>query len=374
MMKTKQTVIVLIGLMMILGACQQTPEQVLVEPTATVDAEPDATATPRTPVGVTVVADGKLVAARPALPLGFAVGGELAELLVAVGDRVSAGDVVARLDTTPLEAALELAQINVEKAERDLAQQQASAEIDLQIAQSQVTETSASVPSLTAAQVRLDQAILAEQRAQEEYNKALDRPWEPPEVAESYKRGLESATAEREIAQAEVDQLLNQQWAASQQVVAAEARAEQADQTVENLALGIDPALQWEVEKAQRELSEAELIAPWDGQVLTVDAAEGATVGSGSAVVTLLDTASLEFHTTNLSERDFAQIEPGQRARVVLKAYPDEPIMATVLRIGLEADGEVGDAATFPVVLALDATELDVRPGMTGRVELLPAE
>ena len=36
----------------------------------------------------------------------------------------------------------------------------------------------------------------------------------------------------------------------------------------------------------------------------------------------------------------------------------------------VEAAGLVGDAATFPVIIALDATDLDLRPGMTGRAEI----
>jgi multidrug resistance efflux pump len=93
-------------------------------------------------------------------------------------------------------------------------------------------------------------------------------------------------------------------------------------------------------------------------------------VGAGTPIVTLLDAGELEFHTTNLSERDLAQISPGQTAVATLKAYPIEPIEATVVRIGLQAGAPVGDAATFPVVLVLSETDLLLRPGMTGRVEI----
>jgi hypothetical protein len=54
---------------------------------------------------------------------------------------------------------------------------------------------------------------------------------------------------------------------------------------------------------------------------------------------------------------------------VTLKAFPDDPIEAVVKRLGPLADGEVGDAAAFPVIIVLTGTDLDIRPGMTGRVE-----
>jgi hypothetical protein len=41
-----------------------------------------------------------------------------------------------------------------------------------------------------------------------------------------------------------------------------------------------------------------------------------------------------------------------------------------VLRVGPQAAGLVGDAATFPVIVQLAEVDLDLRPGMTGRAEI----
>jgi multidrug resistance efflux pump len=126
---------------------------------------------------------------------------------------------------------------------------------------------------------------------------------------------------------------------------------------------------------AQRQLDNSVLLAPSPGTVTDILVARGAQVGSGVPIVTLLDMTQLEVHTTNLSERDLAQITPGQTAVVTLKTYPDDAITATVARIGTQAGIEVvGDAATFPVVLILSETDLDIRPGMTGRVEIRTEE
>jgi hypothetical protein len=100
----------------------------------------------------------------------------------------------------------------------------------------------------------------------------------------------------------------------------------------------------------------------------------GVLAGSGAPIVTLLDATDMEFHTTNLSERDLAQIYPGQEAVVTLKAYANVPIEATVLRIGLQAGALVGDAVSFPVISDLSETGLDLRPGMTGRAEIRSGE
>jgi HlyD family secretion protein len=128
------------------------------------------------------------------------------------------------------------------------------------------------------------------------------------------------------------------------------------------------------LEKAVQAQDDIFLIAPWSGTILRIEVAPGAQVGAGSPIVTLLDTTQLEFHTTNLSERDLSNIFPGQKAVVALKAYPGDPIDARVVRIGWQVGELVGDAATFPVVLSLAETDLDIRPGMTGQVEIRAGE
>jgi HlyD family secretion protein len=124
------------------------------------------------------------------------------------------------------------------------------------------------------------------------------------------------------------------------------------------------------VSRAERDLESTVLRSPANGTVLSVHAAPGTPTGPGSAVLTLLDTGKLEFHTTNVTERDLTDIRPGQSATVTLKTYPDQAIQARVLRIGLQAGEPVGDSATFPIVLELDTNGLSVLPGMTGRAEI----
>lgn len=151
---------------------------------------------------------------------------------------------------------------------------------------------------------------------------------------------------------------------------------ERAGRAVEDLASADNAVAQagLALESAQRELTAVELRSPADGTVTSVDAVPGTLVGTGSPIATLLDESELEFHTTNLSERDLAQISPGQAAVVTLKAYADDPIQASVAGIGLQAGAVVGDAATFPVILALGETDQALRPGMTGRAEIYTGE
>jgi multidrug resistance efflux pump len=121
---------------------------------------------------------------------------------------------------------------------------------------------------------------------------------------------------------------------------------------------------------AEADLAGAELRAPWAGVVVSVDAAPGAILGGGAPVVTLLDAAQLEFHNNNLSERDLAGVRPGLPATVTMKTFSATPLTGAVARVAPQSAGLIGDAATFVVVIELDETDLDLRAGMTGRVEI----
>jgi len=190
---------------------------------------------------------------------------------------------------------------------------------------------------------------------------------------------LAAAEAQVEQTKAALDALLEDPD--PDELAAAEAQVEQTKAALDDLLVGasardLDVAeinvaqARLALEGAQRGLEEVELVAPASGTVTAVQTAPGTLVGSGSPIVTLLDMAQLEFHTTNLSERDVARVFPGQTALVTLKAFPNEPIETTVARIGVEAGVAAADAATFPVILALSETDLELRPGMTGRVEI----
>ena len=227
---------------------------------------------------------------------------------------------------------------------------------------------------MTQQALNLWQATTAYEQAQAEYNRALKGASDEQ---------ITSARARITLAQAELDALL--QEPDHDALLAAETQVDQAQFALDALLAGatvreldraeINVALaRLALESARRGLEGVELVAPAPGTVVEVHAAPGALVGGGSPIVTLLDTSDLEFHTVNLSERDLGQIYPGQSAVVTLKAYPDDPIEATVGRVGLQAGAPVGDATTFPVILVLGEDGLELRPGMTGRVEILTRE
>jgi multidrug efflux pump subunit AcrA (membrane-fusion protein) len=90
------------------------------------------------PVSLDCVADGlagAVSATGPvtnptSVPLTFKSGGKLAEVNVAVGDRVVAGQVLARIDTTDLRLSLEQARATLAQAQANYANARAEADVD----------------------------------------------------------------------------------------------------------------------------------------------------------------------------------------------------------------------------------------------------
>lgn len=394
------------------GAATAVPNE---EPTT--DSDPAPTATRPSQSGVTILADGSVVAVQPVLPVSFTASGRLLELAVQSGDLVAAGDLIATLDDEALLDAVTNAEFQVAQSELNLTQAQAEldrllewepdetavavAEANLAAAQAQlenaVTSDAAAGNSVTSANVSVAQAERQLADAQEAYNTAFDpgREWELGDPfrkqfleneRDAATRNLQFAEENLRVARANYslavaginnDSALNaeasvisaeqalesaQKPPTAEQIEAAQLSVQQAELSLQQSQLSLD--------QAQEAVADSQLLAPNAGTVLSVEVAEGAMIGAGSPIITLLDTTQLEFRTTNLSERDLARIVPGQMVAVTLKAYPNDIIEGTVVRIGTQATGTVGDAAVFPVIISISSDELDIRPGMTGRAEI----
>lgn len=384
--------------------------------------------------GTTILADGRLVAVQPKVEVSFVVNGRLLSLHVSPGDNVAEGDVIAQLDDANLQESVVEAKLAVTQAETDLAQAQLSldnlvnwepdaaavslAEANLTAAQADLesanTQDSVAGNSITSARIRLEQAQRGVADAQAAYDTAFDpgREWEVhynehtcnfgeggaipctgptfsklmEQEREGVTRGLQGAKDNLAVAQADYNlalaQVNNNRGLAAEAAVANAQQSltvattgpkaseiEAAKLTLSKAELAVEQT-KLNLAKAEKAVADAQLTAPIAGTVLAVNVAPGALINAGVPVVVVQNTAVLQFQTSNLSERDLAQVTPGQTVALTLKTFPNDPLTGTVARIVPEASGTVGDAATFTAVIDLNPTDLTLLPGMTGRVEI----
>ena len=315
-------------------------------------------------VVLTVTAPGRLVGLRETV-LSLPVGGRLVALDARPGQVVRAGDVLARVDDAPYRAALRRAQLALDEATAQHAHDLAELALATESSRAQVDAARAGFDPLTAAEIAVQAAIEDEARALNEYNKALDRPWEAADVVEAYRLEHVAAQRRRAVAEANLAAAQNRRWAAGEEVAARQADLGRAEaELAYRTDRGIDPGLRQAVAEAEADLAGVALVAPFDGVLLDVAVHPGETVAAGQTLLLLADPAAVEAETTVIEE-DLPLVRPGQAAELFFDAQPDLAVAGRVARIvPRRVPGE--ERPLYAVYLTLDdAPPAGVVPGMT---------
>jgi multidrug efflux pump subunit AcrA (membrane-fusion protein) len=320
--------------------------------------------------------------------IGFEGGasGELLTIAAKAGETVEKGDLLALLDDTELQRAVDEAQLRLDRAtadreealrqwERDVADAEkalADAERTLTIARLEFSDT-----GLEEARNNLKWAQKNEADRKADYEKAQTM-W-PPIPVDSYRDSWHRAIDEREMAERRLADAEDAYAAEALRLKGYEADVAEAEQNLATLKEdGIDASYDRaivdatvDLVEAQEALDDARLTAPWKAIVLSVDATPGTTVSAGVSIVTLLNIEDgLLFITENLSEQHIANVYPDQRAVVTLRTFADRPLEGTVEAVVPQVDGTEGTEARFTVRVRLSDTDLRLLPGLTGRVEI----
>ena len=128
------------------------------------------------------------------------------------------------------------------------------------------------------------------------------------------------------------------------------------------------------LKRAQRDLEETRLVAPFDGFLLKVEAEIGKRIGTGDRVANLIDAGRLEvrFHVSNAK---FAQLRAdegfvGRVARVYWQGDAvAKPFEAVLEREGSEIDTASGGVSLYARLRGVDAGTV-LRPGAFVRLEV----
>jgi HlyD family secretion protein len=236
--------------------------------------------------------------AHPPLPVGISFGngrieadeidiaskyaGRVAELLVDIGDMVTPGQVLARMDTRDIEQSLSKSEAQVRQAQHSVDEAQAN------LLQQQTTKT------------------LAEQEMGRA-NSLLKSGWTTQEIVDQRKQALDAASAG-----------LN----------AAQARLLQVQHALE--------AAQHDAGFYKVQIADNSLVAPKAGRIQYRLTNIGEVLAAGGKVFTMLD-LSYVYMDIYLPTAEAGKVKVGADARIVLDAYPDHPIPAKVSFIASQA-------------------------------------
>ncbi|MCC6208783.1 MAG: efflux RND transporter periplasmic adaptor subunit [Gammaproteobacteria bacterium] len=127
---------------------------------------------------------------------------------------------------------------------------------------------------------------------------------------------------------------------------------------------------------AETNLSKAAIRSPINGVVLARSVDPGNAVAASLQAVTLFTLAEdlaqmkLEVH---VDEADVGQVKEGQRATFTVSAYPNHDYPATVIRVDYGSTAQ-DNVVTYVTVLAVDNSDLSLRPGMTATAQITATE
>lgn len=343
----------------------------------------------------TVSATGSLQPEQQA-GVAFLIPGTVAEVLVKTGDVVQAGQVLARLESTDLQLAVQQAEDALRIAELRLQKLRAGPdEDDIAIAKANVRAANAAAYDLQRgagpeeaqiAKLNYDEALENFRKLNEQYNNlvqfAADNPqFAPPqEMLDQLKRNQENAYYQAEIARLQYEQAKNPADPGS--LAVAYARIAQAQAQLDQLLAGptqvqLEQAelavaqAQLALDQAKTRLARAELRAPIAGIVSAVNIRVGEPAVAGVPAVVLLDADRFRLEVT-VNEVDVARLAVGQPVKVAVEALPDTPLTGRVERIAPVSVVQSG-AVNYVVRILLDETEARLRAGMSATVEVTVA-
>lgn len=292
-------------------------------------------------VAETIEASGSLEA-QPFASLSWKTSGVVEAVNVKSGDFVKADTILLTLDPTSVSASIVSAQADLVTAQKNLEDlltsgtDLAQAKIDLKNAQEdyddavyylRYLQTDTKVPQTTYG-AKLEQT---------------NNGWKYKYTAENFKgpapkdwiveaeNDLALKKAKLEDAQREYDRLLAGDT--SSDVIAAQAKVDAAQATVNQLSI----------------------IAPFDGQVLSVDSHVGDMVDTGELSVNIADMDHL-YVKAQVDETDVANVKVGQQAEVTLDAVPDVILTGSVASVNPVGE-TVGGLVKYTVRIDLDSVK-----------------
>src|SRR6266566_4662414 len=342
--------------------------------------------------------------------INFSGTGTISQIDVKVGQTVIKGQILAKLDKTSLQGAVDPTQVTVNT---DLAA------VNNSVNNSSATKGQSSA-SIAAAETALNNAEinLTNVEAQAEASKAVAKDQENQAIAQcptgepahsncvklatdQYNQAVANANANVATAKGQVRTAKQQLRTARAQAAANNAAAQAQINTAEsqlntalaqanvsnttangqvNTAQGqLQTALQ-QLQTAEDNLRNATLIAPHDGTVSIVNGNVGGTPGassgtsssaSGGTFIQIVDASALQV-LANVNETDTANLQVGQPVQFTVNAYGQRLFQGTVSAIAPNGQ-TVSNVVTYPVTIDVDTNDLKgarLLPGMTANVTI----
>ncbi|HYP09034.1 MAG TPA: efflux RND transporter periplasmic adaptor subunit [Bryobacteraceae bacterium] len=296
-----------------------------------------------------ISATGK-VDALTTVNVGSQVSGTVAELFVDFNTPVKKGQIIARLDSSQLEAQLTQASAN-----------QLSATAAIQTGENAVLGADASAQAAEFNVERTKSVVADAQRNLKLTQDMADAGVIARRELDTAKAALAQATAQQQQAVAQWNQAKAQTQTARSQVNQARAQAQQAAAAVQLANVNLQHTI---------------IKAPIDGVVVARNVDVGQTVAASLQAPTLFliaqDLSKMQV-LADIDEADIGQLGAESRVTFTVDAYPADTFDGRIAQIRL-APQTVQNVVTYTAVIQVNNPELKLKPGMTANVTAIVAE
>jgi multidrug resistance efflux pump len=318
----------------------------------------------------TVVADNTIIAEGKLEPIHYTelalnASGLVSEVLFTEGDKVAAGDVIARLDANEgqtLETAQAKAVQELTTAYQEVRDAQFKLDnFDIPSAFDGMTPTQA----VEAMLVKLNKA----RTDFEPYKNLSDRSLTETEAEK--KSGVTTGTAKI------YKKALDDAWARYRKAILwleLESTLQNANSRLtlaqKDSAALQDPSFSADTAGTRAALANAEVRAPFPGVITDLNLKVGEFAASGQPVITVADNSQWIVKTTDLTEIDVVKVKEGQPVTVTLDALPGVELKGNVFSISQNYSENQGDVV-YEVTILLTDIDPAMRWGMTAVVKFV---
>jgi HlyD family secretion protein len=320
--------------------------------------------------------------------LNWKTSGTVQDVNVKTGDKVSPGDVLAKLDQASLPQNVILAQADLVNTQKTLDDLYTQAQ-DSKVAAMQSIATN--VQAVKDAQYQLDNYTVPQDQAGMSTMDALDAMQKKLDAArqafEPYKYFSSGNTTRQDLKDA-LDQAQSDYNAAVKRLeyeydlAVAQANLDKARKDYEKWQDGPDPddiaAANSQIEAAKATLSQAWIEAPFAGTITIAQPQPGdqvgpATQGALNTPAFRLDDLSTLLIDVQVSEVDINQVALNQDVTISFDAILNKEYHGSVVEVAQVGTSEQG-VVDFYVTAKLDDADEQVKPGMTAAVNIVVSQ
>lgn len=321
--------------------------------------------------------------------LTFPQSGKLTALNVAVGDTVKAGQVLAQIDPTNLQQALNQQNANLVSAQANLQLKQDNSLPNALSALAQAQQSvSTKQATLNQAKNNADPAYLANQVSIANQNvlQASNNLAQAMASGDSSKvQGAQSALtqAQQTLSSAQTSQNGGAAMAlsaaqsdyevAQQNLKLAQAQVDKLNQgTTPSDVLSAQAAVQQaeaQLQTAQTNLADASMTAPFDGIITAVAGQVGQNTDSKTAITLAANPDILQIDTS-IDQADINTVKVGQKTDITLDTQPDKHISGAVSAIAVQGTS-TQNVTTFSVTVTVDGGNTILKAGMNANVDII---